>query len=349
MIPNPEINCFYKIKEFTKGELVSVGSDGNILRWGETGEDTQKWLIVPIDNDRCKIITKQNGEYMSIDPFGNIRRWALVPDEKQNEQIFKFVNPDDQGRYNIQESTKNEFVAVGSNGNILRWAESHQDDQRFQLIQDNPPIKPQPRKSEVEPGDIGDIPRLTGYDAKLPEKTQLILVGETIIPSVMINDNRYSDKLSQFLACPYYKLSRYQYWDRRTGRGALLDHDGKTETTRTIEVTTGISETESLTVEKTVGFKITIGLGFNFEGGATASLGFEITNELKTTYSTETTKMKETTRRITWQFKIGKRTLKALWSLVDHYELRRAPDDSEVTSWEITLDDTQKEDAYQGE
>lgn len=239
-------------------------------------------------------------------------------------------------------------MAVGSNGNVLRWAETGQDDQRFELIPVDPPTRPEPRKSEVQPGDIGDIPRLTSYDTRLPEKTDPVLVGETIVPSVMINDSQYSDKLSQFLSCPYYRLSRYQYWDRRTGRGAFLDHDGKTETTRTIEVTTGISETESKTIENTVGFKITVGLGSNFEGGATASLGFEITNELKTTYSTETTRMKETKRSLTWQFQKGARTLKALWSLVDRYELRRTSDNSEVTSWEITLDDTQKEDAFQG-
>ena len=132
ILKDGQFTCFHRIQELTKNEYVAVGSDGNILRWGKTDGQEQKWLIVPVSADGyCKIFTLQNGECMAVGSNGNIVRWA---DTQGIEQQFKFVNRRrSDGSYNIQERTQNEYVAVGSNGNILRLGKTGKDRQRFIL------------------------------------------------------------------------------------------------------------------------------------------------------------------------------------------------------------------------
>lgn len=344
MIPYPKQCCFYKIQEGTKKEYVAVGSDGNILRWGDTGGPEQLWLIVPVDGEKCKIQTKQNGEFMTVGSDGNIRRWA---DTDSPEQLFSFVNNSDVNNpnswWNIQENTRKEFVAVGSNGNILRWKKTNGEEQKFKLVPVDPMDKPQLQPGECEPGQIGDIPRIGGFGDAPPANTDAKLIGETLIPAVCVQDPGYSDRVQQVSQNPYYILRREQYWDRSGDRGDYYEHDGYREETRKVTVKFGFSQTNFKSVEDTLGVKVSVVGNFTYHG-ATASISTEISKELKVRTSQET---KVSYERIdSSELSIpAKRFVYAKWSIVDRYTLLNMKRDL-VRQWEIVLDGTSINDGY---
>jgi len=76
MIPNATECCFYRIREGTKDEYVAVGFDGDVIRWGPTGGKEQEWLILPLNNQHCRIMSRQNGDFMAVGFGGDIIRWG---------------------------------------------------------------------------------------------------------------------------------------------------------------------------------------------------------------------------------------------------------------------------------
>jgi len=340
MIPNPKECCFYKIQEGTKNEYVSIGSDGNILRWANSDGPEQLWLIVPVNATKCKIQTKQNGEFMAVGSNGNILRWA---DTGGSEQEFSFVNYTG-GWWNIQESTRNEFVAVGGNGNILRWARTGGNDQNFRLVPVEPMAKPQLQPGECEPGAIGDVPRITGFGSIPPERTIARLIAETLIPAVYVEqDPAYSDRVQQVAQNPYYILRREQYWDRSGDQGSYYEHDGYREITRLVAVKFGFSQTNAKSVEDTLGVKISASGEFTYDG-ATTAISSEISRELKVKTSQVTQVTSERTE--TFEVKFPKeRFAYAQWSMVDHYKLLNMQRNL-VREWEVVLMGTTVNDGY---
>jgi hypothetical protein len=139
-IPFPELCCFYRIQECTKNEFVAVGANGALLRWGPTGGFEQQWVIVPIDDTWCNIVTRMNGENVAVGSTGALVRWGA---SGGREQRFSFVNywPSDY-TWNIMEGTRNEYVAVGSFGQLLRWKRTDGPEQRFKLEPVEPIMSP---------------------------------------------------------------------------------------------------------------------------------------------------------------------------------------------------------------
>jgi hypothetical protein len=329
------------IQEGTKKEFVAIGWDGNILRWARTGGDEQQWAITPVDATHCRIQTAQpNREFMAVGSDGNVRRWART---EGKEQQFSFVNRDDDGWWNIQERTRNEFLAVGATGNVLRWAKTDGKEQRFKLVPVNSVAPPPLRPGECGPGEIGDIPRITGYDAGLPESTRPRLVAETAIPATFVSDPAHSDKVEQIRRSPYYVLSREQYWDRRGSRGHYYEHDGHRTITKEVTVKLGMSETTSQSIETTLGIKVSASGDFKY-GGATAGIESELARELKVKTSQETNITVEREEKYTAEIP-AERFVYAVWSMIDSYKLADMKGNP-VGAWEVVLDGTAISDGY---
>lgn len=348
-IPHPTDCCFYRIQEGTKEEYVSIGSNGNILRWADTGETEQHWLIIPVSDSKCRIMTRSNGEFMAVGSNGNIVRWKF---EDEPAQEFSFVN-ESKGWWNIQEGTKQEFVSVGSNGNILRWAKSNKNDQRFRLIPVASPRKPDVQKGMYDPDTIPGHPRITATNPDLPYASPRYLIGEMVVPAVLVDDSgSFSDRISQVEQNPYYVLTRERFWDRSSRRGYLMETTGLQET-RVVTVTQGVTEKESSSMERVTGMKVTVSGGFNLkgtkkgagEGGATASISQELTNQLKIAISSETTRMTEKSEQKTITFPAGQRLKLVAWSLVDRYTLK-STNGRIVSQWEVVDVSTLIEDSF---
>ncbi|MDP9372924.1 MAG: hypothetical protein M3Q65_10845 [Chloroflexota bacterium] len=348
-IPEPTRCSFFFLEEGTKNENVAVGWNGDIIRWAKTGGREQQWLLIPISEDRCKIMTRQNGEYMAVGWDGDIIRWA---DSGGREQEFSFVNKNSLGQWNIQEGTKNEFVAVGWNGDVIRWAQSNRNDQRFKLVAaPGEKVRPSVRSGQYSPGQIPDVPRVTELGKAPPEKSPLYLVGEMTVPAVLVHDPAFSGKIPQVESSPYYVLTRDQCWDRSFGRGYYYDIEGAGGTTFREQIKVGFSVTQAASIERTLGVKVTEEGGFSFVAdlsGAkltgTASIKREITDQLKVTTSTSTTRMTEEIREVTVTIPPG-RHVRVSWGLVDRYTLRRY-DGSKVTEWEVVSKSVRVDDSY---
>lgn len=356
MIPNADRCTLYEIEEQTRKERVAVGSNGNILRWAANGNDDQKWLIVPVSADQCLIVTVPTREYMSVGSDGNILRWN--PENDLTSQTFSFVNRDaSDDTWNIQESTKNEYVAVGGTGNILRWGWTGNRDQRFRLIPVGEQPKPATTPGQYQPGAIPDVPRLTSFDYQsLPLRSPSYLIGEAVIPATVVNDPAFGDPVSKVLANPYYLLRREQLWDRTENtdpRGYLEDHPAGAPVTLRKTITHGITQTDQDAVERTISAKMTVGgqLAFKIpvlergEISGGLSVASEVTNTLKVTATTTTQVTSQQVEERTIMLP-AVRMIRVGWSLIDHYEVRRA-DGSVVSSWEIALPGIFVEDSFQ--
>lgn len=330
---DPELTAFYEIREGTKNECVAVGSDGNILRWACTGGNEQKWLFVPRGDNRYHILTRSNGEHMAVGSNGNILRWGPTGGD---EQVFRLLRVGDTDRYVIKEGTKDECVAVGSNGNVLRWGCTGGSEQEFRFLPTPVGDRPEPREGEAEPGQIGDVPRIEAFGELPPETSPPKLIGETVLPSVYVTDPKHTNAVEQTIHEPYYILAREQFWDRRPGKGAYLEHDGRTERKETVRTKVGFTQSESKSIEDTLSVVISTNATFNFTGGS-AELGSKISRSLKVTTTSQTERMQEheETREVT--FPVGERFARTVWAMVDQYTLRRM-DGSEVRSWDIVLD-----------
>lgn len=349
--------AFFRIREHTRNEFVSVGGNGNVLRWAETGEDAQEWLFLPMGERTYRIMTKTNGEYMAVGSDGNVVRWAYVDDKSQ---LFKLVNEDSSGaELNIQESTRDEFVAVGSNGNVLRWAKSNDNDQRFTLEPRNAAAKPDLPAVEAEPGQIGDVPRLTSLDfTSLPERSEARVVGAALVPATMVRDPSYSDPIEQMKRNPYYISVRRQHWSREAGHGYAYGHAAGETTEFTERVVYEVTSRDTRTSEATWGLTFSIkgemaASTKDKEGiGKTSSRGMalEISHQLKTTLTQESEIRQLNEQTVSRTYDASHPAFSIVgWSLVDTYTLYKGDGTTVVSEVQAGYDGSLRKDAWPSE
>ena len=123
---------------------------------------------------------------------------------------------------------------------------------------------------------------------------------------------------------PYYILSREQYWER----SKITEYDGQTSNTFTQDVTTGISETSSRSLENEL--KITIAADASFSyGGASVAMKTELQNTLKISESTSQSQTRQEKKTVTITLpKVRCRVL--TWQLVESFTLLRGDRSSKV-------------------
>lgn len=328
--------CYFNIKELTKNEYVAVGSNGNILRWKATGNNDQKWIIVPIDGDgNFNIITVQNGEYMSVGSNGNILRWG----EKDNKtQWFSFVDQRiEDGAYNIQEHTKNQYVAVGSNGNILRWKHTGKNDQRFILEPINiiKPSKNEPKQTvgekKYEENQIPAPPVNNNIDYGPKEESDKYLIDIEILPSVLVNDPNRIHILQQVEECPYYFLVRNRFWRKVYDKKLFPDMVDEVTTV----ITEGASRTDIHQIETTVGVVVN---AKGDAGGKDAKVSGELSAQYSWTKQELSRQEFKTEESITetksTQISINSECRVVGWQTVDEYVLYDY-DDQVIDKWEM--------------
>lgn len=352
-----EIECnAYRVREGSKDEFVAVGSDGNILRWGESSGSEQEWVILPVGKNRyrfltCQETTRDQNKCMAVGSNGNILRWDKTDGK---EQEFSFVNEDENGWCNIQEHSRDNYVAVGSNGNILSWSWTGGNEQKFKLeLGSTSPVPPVVQQGAYEPGMIPDVPRLEGF-TRPPKTSDYYLIGEVVFPAFFVEDPNYRSKVTQVKANPYYTLRREQFWHSQYYK----EFDGKTEETHEIIITYGTKNVVSESMESSIGMKVTAGLemaynpeleveGIKIKGvnSGKQSVSVEVSASLKITQTNEKTEYEETVKKDTLKISAGKRFAKAIWLLCDRYTVIDGKG-STIGQWEILRDDTRVDDSY---
>lgn len=323
--------AFFRIREHTRGEFVSVGSDGNILRWSETKRADQDWLFLPMGDRKYRIMTRTDGNFMAVGSNGNILRWKYADN---GSQIFSLVNEAPDGKLNIQEHTKGEFVAVGGNGNVLRWSKTSGLEQKFTLEPHAAAAKPTNLPAiGAAPGDIPPFPGLSRADLSgYPVKTDPVVVAVGLVPATLVNDSGYSDKIAQMEKNPYYVCVRTQHWSREEPHGYSYEHIKGEENTFEKKITCRVTNRSASTSEDIWSWKFSIsaqnaassrkaGIGVTATRGMAAEISRQLRTQIVDESAIETSSEERVTRHYNASFPnfviVG-------WSLVDVYTLYKA-------------------------
>jgi hypothetical protein len=336
-----EMSCCFYIREKTKNEYVSINSGGDILRWGYTGNEYQKWLIVPTgEPGKVRIITCQNGENMAVGSDGNILRWGSGAD---GGQIFTIVNPDAEGWFNLQEPTRNELVSVNSFGNIIRWNGDGRDPgQRFKFEPVDMVYKPTIAPAAFKPEEIPAPPELTSLTSVPSTYTQRYCVGEEILSAMMVNDRRFASKILQNQSSPYYYLKREQYWDCSEGRGSFRTFTGREDYSETFKTSSGMSVTHVKSIEQTFGVNVELTVAGRI-GPVTAKLKtqFSYSKTESEKVTTQRSEYKESTITLAYPNQ-GEAFSVIAWALVDSYTLCDN-NHKHVHTWEVINPDKRRD------
>jgi hypothetical protein len=382
-----EVSCLVRIREHTCDEYLAVGTQSGqsggvgreVLRWHETGQNDQLWLVLPRGENakgetEIRLMSAVDNaipapQFLTVFPLGNPVPFTVCPipshplpspwDEmtpgemtpeafQKSFQTFRLMNGNGN-TYNIQEPTKNEYAGIsGMGGRLIRWVRTGEPDQLFTFEPWEPPEQPPLQKPEAEPGQIGDVPRVTDKDEEPPERSTPKLIGEIAVPSVLVHDGHFSDQLIQFQQSPYYILRREQYWDRTGDKGYYHKHSEGEQWTEEIRVvyrvTTDITETE----EQTFGIEFSITGGVSFMG-ITSSFSSKVLDTLKTTKIAHESIVKEDEKTVTVEYKSEvKSCVFVCWSLVDKYILTRVVGDvrEPMQTWTVTEHNNKKVDCF---
>jgi hypothetical protein len=326
---------FYRFMEGTKGEYVSEGSNGNILRWGLTNKDDQVWLIYPDESSKdsnikkYRIQNKASQQYMAVTGNGNVHRWTKVTSD--DSQLFEFKRVR-KGAFYIQESTKNERIAVGFDGNILRWeANSGKEQQFVPMPHLSPTLGLHPQKMKIMagkkaymPGKIPTPPRIKDFSR--PQNGPYYFVSESVLPGTHVNDPLYDNKIAQISKgnSPYYFLVREQYY-----KPVQRIIQANSKVTKVEEDALSLTEEQIKSVTETLGWALeasasaTAGVGVPGAGAsATAGLsaGLNQTTETKdeTRYTTQTSQRDKLSINFTSP---PQRLNVVVWYLMDRFTL----------------------------
>lgn len=327
-------SCFFNIRELTRHEWVSVGSDGHILRRGATPSFAPKWVIMPVDGaGHCKIYTVQNGECLAVGASGSIVRWC---DTRGPEQLFRFVNFRASDRScNIQENTRQEFISVDVEGNILRAPATGGEEQRF-ILEATDVFLPDPetleqviggRKMSPSADAVPLHPAMATLSSSPTAPKEEYLIGVDVLPSVFVDDTSYTNKIGQVRQHPYYYLTRTRHWEKVSDR--VFQHGPRTS--HTAEVTHGCSSRDLRAIEKTIGAVVGAKLGGEpaRETSKETGLSAKVGGELNFQFSWQRRELEEMERNNeeyhreaeTVELVPTEECRLILWQLVDRYTL----------------------------
>ena len=314
---------FFKIMESTKGEFVSVGSDGNILRWGNDNSLHQVWAIYPVtdskDEKKYRIQSLANKEFMSVGSNGNILRWGYLDSDAQLFDLKKTSN----GKLTIIEGTLGQNVAVGWDGNIIRWQASGGPEQEFSLIPYD--LKAMPAGAKIGLGETAfranRIPQPAGIDSADSHvefvEGDKYLVSEDLMPATLVDDPKFATKIDQINSSPYYYLVRRQYY--RPNRTTVSPGEIKSEFEE-MDYSFSSSQITQISQKVTWGLEASVSAAYK---SATASLkaSYENSKEYLQRSEQNTSKSYKITRTVELHSPATIDFTIVVWQLMNEYTL----------------------------
>jgi Insecticidal Crystal Toxin, P42 len=209
---------------------------------------------------------------------------------------------------------------VGSNEDAFLWT-LQETGQRFNV--------PELRPGEADGAQPLDVPRLRSITDVPVSKSASWVMGEVLIPFMYVKDGAVSNQLR---ANPYYVLCRERYWSQID----LNEYDGRLQRKEKVTVKTGITETQSRSLENELGIKISADASFSYGGMASASLKTEIENRLKVTETSGVTKSREEETIV--EITVPNETVRIVtWVMVERFTLKRGDASLVGQPSEVTL------------
>ncbi|PFZ05998.1 toxin [Bacillus pseudomycoides] len=180
-------------------------------------------------------------------------------------------------------------------------------------------------------GNRPDAPNYTGgIDQQLPQTSNSVVVGASLLPCIMVNDSQASD-YTKIHNSPYYTLVKEEYWDKTFSK---VIQPGLSES---YSYKTGVSSVDQQKMTDTLSMKFGADLGIKF-GDVSASLKSEISRTIQTEISTTNSEATEETRSYTATGEPGKATGYTQYQLATKYTLKRADGSTVSDPWVVKND-----------
>ncbi|MEC2391875.1 toxin [Bacillus thuringiensis serovar shandongiensis] len=256
----------------------AIGFDEALLDVSWDGSPAQQWYLRDKGSNNYEIVNQGNGKVAS---YGKL--YTPIPASIQEIVDLDDSNPSDPDR-------------VFYIGNSLS---------SFEL-----PTLP-------ATGNRPDAPNYTGsVDQQLPQTSNSVVVGASLIPCIMVKDSQASD-YTKIHNSPYYTLVKEEYWDKTFS--AVIPAG----ITRTYSFKTGMTSVDQQKMTDTLSMKIGADFGLKY-GDSTASLKSEISRTIQTEITSTDTEASEETVNSTVTSEPGKTTGFTEYQLATKYTLKRA-------------------------
>ncbi|PGM60818.1 toxin [Bacillus cereus] len=348
----PEKNGYYSIHlasntwkkwDVTRG---SLDNEVGILLYDVSGQipDNQQFAFFPLDNGKYAIVNKNSGKPVTIGDW--VQPMAMLTGYNHDtlKQSNWTGNANEQWYLRDQGSNNYEIVNQG-NGKVASYAWTGDLARNYEYVDldnSNPSDKdrvftiPAARSTFTLPtlpatGTRSEAPNYTGgIDQQLPQTSNSVVVGASLIPCIMVKDSQASD-YTKIHNSPYYTLVKEEYWDKTFSK---VIQPGLSES---YSYKTGVSSVDQQKMTDTLSMKFGADFGIKF-GDASASLKSEISRTIQTEISTTNSEATEETRSYTATGEPGKATGYTQYQLATKYTLKRADGSVVSDPWVVKND-----------
>ncbi|MCR8842571.1 RICIN domain-containing protein [Paenibacillus sp. SC116] len=319
----PEKNQYYNVKlkadlnkQWDNPNSSQSNNSGVNLHYAHNG-DNQKYVFFPLDGGLFAIVNKSSGKATSFANWdteqlvqqtwtgATRQQWYL---RSQGNNDFEIVNQENGKVASFGSRGSEEFVD-------LDHANPSDPNRLFRLSAANSSIT-LPTLPAIGTRPIAPVYTTGNVDEQLPDTSSSAVVGATLLPFIVVQDNQASD-YTKINTSPYYVLVKEEYWEKTFS--AVVPAG----LTYNYSFTSGVSSEDQRTLTDTL--SITVGADFGFAFKAiTASIRTEITKSLQTTVSSTTSKATEETVSSSVTNPSGVTTGYTGYQLVTKYTLKRA-------------------------
>lgn len=320
----PEKNRYYSIKLKANQNLVwdvAGASTGGamILLYGAHNGDNQQFIFFPLDDGKYAIVNKNSGKPITVFDDPDLRYPLLLGQSGWTGNVSEQWRLKDLGSdfYEIKNDGYQKVASYGraSVGEFVDLDEPDTSDNNrvFKISATNNTIQV-PNLPAI--GTRPDAPNYTGaIDQQLPQSSNSVIVGASLMPSFMVQDNNASD-YTKIHNSPYYVLLKEEYWDKTFS--AVIPAG----LTKNYSFKTGMTSVDQQKMTDTLSIKIGSDFGFKY-GNLSAALKSEITKTIQTEVSTTNTEATEETVSTTATSVPGKDTGFTEYQLATKYTLKR--------------------------
>lgn len=342
----PEKNGYYSIHLAANSNLVwdvsgnSTDNQKQILLYNGSRGDNEQFAFFPLDEGAYAIVNKNSGKPVSNDAFSFDQILGQTSWNGSAKQQW-YLRDQGSNNYEVVNQGNGKVASYASNGVLgparVEWVDLDEsnpsdNDRLFHI--------PAARSTFSLPTlpAVGTRPNAPDYtqsgaiDQQLPQTSESVVVGASLIPSIMVNDNQASD-YTKIHNSPYYALVKEEYWEKVYSD--IIPAGGS----RKYTLKTGVSSVDQQKMTDTLAMSFGADLGLKF-GDSSLSLKSSISKTIQTEVSTTNTDSKEETIEKTAPSKDGKDTGYTEYQLKTKYTLKRT-DGSAVSAPWIVKDPTQ--------
>lgn len=348
----PEKNSYHSI-HLTANQNIAwdvfkgwTSDDAGIILWDGERKDNEQFAFFPLDGGAYAIVNKNSGKPVGING-GNARYYSdgvrdLSPFNDEALRQTNWTGSPTQQWYLRDKGNNNHEIVNQGNGKVASWAgfrhvsgyldyvdldESNPSDNNrlFQIsaarstfsLPNVPAVGTRPNAPDYDPN--GRI------DQQLSQTSESVVVGTSLIPSIMVNDNGMSD-YTKIHTSPYYVLVKEEYWEK--AYSDIIPAGGS----RKYSLKTGVSTVDQQKMTETLNMSFGADLGLKF-GDSSLSIKSSVSKTLQTEISKTTTNATEELFEKTTPSVTDKNTGVTEYQLTTKYTLKRTDGSAVSAPW----------------